>query len=765
MSNPITDANSIGAVSDVNTFESGGLTGSSALTGVEIIPISQSADLVQTTVQGLANYVMNGLAPLRQSIPVLANGQASYVSQGYSPVLIDVFVSGIRLNPSQYQATDGVHIVITDSNVLSVLTTGMTVDIAAAVAINIAGVATPASVSALIPTNQPAVNPLTGAELVSVSQGAGLYQSTISKIAAWMLGTVYIGSYSQLRSYTGTASTIQITGYQTTATPVGIAGVFVQDTSGNAAVDDGGTVIVGNDGRVWRREYDGVNVQAAWYGITPATTDIGPYFALFPQYRYIWFQPGAYTVQTYPTETQFNNKFYRGVSTIWRCAGSLAGSLSTGDLLPAFTWSFQPSQAFGTDSDGGNINDMMLAGLSPIEGIGIIGNSLTQGIGFAIGNSGTNVYFMRPKNFSVQNFGVGFQYLRSMANCFLTGLENVVLKSNGTNIICDNTDIQNPNEPGAFNSGENFYFKSCYIGGATVVGVNIVRNQLCTFDNCSFDYNLKMAIFNNSNVKMKNCYVEGNPANMQNWFDVLGVSCLDVDTGTNIYMLGGTTTQMNSWDVFNVNSNGYGNPNVRCSASIFSAPQRYKPLSSSGVMNVFGSMMRCNGSKFPTIVSESANLFPDARLSAPTLALYPNSTSGVTLGTIGGTPQPNTGSTSAIRILAQSANQSFVWPKMGVVPGKELYLQWYEYTDVALSTKTLTVLFYTADGVLIPATTFISGQFTTTVPAPTSFNTWIPQMYAVQAPMGAAYAVVTMTLANGGNTSGSWFIGTIYAFV
>jgi hypothetical protein len=189
MSNPITDANSIGAVSDVNTLESGGLTGSTALTGAEIIPVSQSAHLVQTTVQGIANYVMNGLAPLRQSIPVLANGQSVYVSQGYSPALIDVFVSGVRLNPSQFQATDGIHIVITDSNVLSVLTTGMTVDIAAAVAINIAGVATPASVQALIPTNQPPVNPLTGAELVSVSQGAGLFQSTLTKIAQWVIGT------------------------------------------------------------------------------------------------------------------------------------------------------------------------------------------------------------------------------------------------------------------------------------------------------------------------------------------------------------------------------------------------------------------------------------------------------------------------------------------------------------------------------------------------------------------------------------------------
>lgn len=551
----------------------------------------------------------------------------------------------------------------------------------------------------------------------------------------------------------------------------GGGGVFDQDTSGAVALDDGGIVIVADDGGVWRRRYDGVNVQAAWFGITVNTADIGPYFAKFPTNCFVWFGPGSFTVLTYPTEAQFKNRFYRGINTIFRCNGSLAGTSSTDDLLPAFTWSFEPSVQ-ATDSNGGNIGDMMIAGLSPIEGIGIIGNSQTQGIGFAMGNSGTNVYFIRPKNFSVQNFGVGFQYLRTMDNCFLTGLENVTLKSNGTNLICDNTNVQTPTNPGGINSGENFLFKSCYIGGATVVGANVVKAQLATFDNCSFDYNTKMGIFNNSNVKLKNCYIEGTPASTAsnrtpaNWFDVLGVSTLDVDSSTNIYMLGGTFADMNGYDFFNVNVNGFGNPNVRCNASIFSSPQRYKPLSSFTALNVFGSTMRCNGGAYPTIVSESANLFPDARLSAD-MSLYPSS-SNTTIGTVGSPAQPISGSTKAIRMLPPSTTTGATWvlPKTKVKPGQELYVQFLDLTDATLQQKHLAIRYYTADGVLIPATTFMGGQFSVVVPANSAYLIWEPRIYAHQVPMGADYAVITCSVdprAASGD-SGSWFVGTVYVW-
>jgi polygalacturonase len=159
------------------------------LTGAELMSVKQSGAFFQSTLTKIAQFVMSLLAPQTQSIPVTANSQASYVTNGYSPGLINVFITGIRLNPSQYQATDGVHVVITDSAVLAKLITGMTVDIAASVGLTVSNVATVASVNALSPSNQPAAATLSGTEQVSMLQGSGLVQGTLTKIAQWLIGT------------------------------------------------------------------------------------------------------------------------------------------------------------------------------------------------------------------------------------------------------------------------------------------------------------------------------------------------------------------------------------------------------------------------------------------------------------------------------------------------------------------------------------------------------------------------------------------------
>jgi hypothetical protein len=159
------------------------------LTGTELVSLSQSGSLFQSTLTKIANFIMGLYAPQRQSIPVTSNGQTTYVTNGYVVGLIEVFVSGIRLDPSQYQALDGVHVVITDPLALANIVTGMLVDISASVSLAVANVATPASVNALIPTTQPVANALTGGELVSVSQGGGLVQSTLTSIATWATQT------------------------------------------------------------------------------------------------------------------------------------------------------------------------------------------------------------------------------------------------------------------------------------------------------------------------------------------------------------------------------------------------------------------------------------------------------------------------------------------------------------------------------------------------------------------------------------------------
>jgi hypothetical protein len=167
----------------------GSLATATALTGAEFSPISQNSQLVQTTATNIAALALSALAPVRQSIPVLTAGQSVYVSQGYSPGLLNVFVAGFRLNPSQYVALDGIHITISDTMVLGIIVPGMTVDVDAVVSIAVAGVATPASVQALDPANQPAIGSFTGSEIISTRQGAGLFQSSLTKIATWIVQT------------------------------------------------------------------------------------------------------------------------------------------------------------------------------------------------------------------------------------------------------------------------------------------------------------------------------------------------------------------------------------------------------------------------------------------------------------------------------------------------------------------------------------------------------------------------------------------------
>ena len=146
----------------------------------------------KTTAQQLQNFVMAGIAAQPQSIPVLGNGQAVYVTQGYTPQLLNVFVAGVRLNPSQYQALDGVNVIITDPTVLAELVPGMTVDLDVLLAVSVGNAATPASVAALDPGNQPPVGQLTGLEITSIRQGAGLFQISLTRVAQWIL-QVYNG--------------------------------------------------------------------------------------------------------------------------------------------------------------------------------------------------------------------------------------------------------------------------------------------------------------------------------------------------------------------------------------------------------------------------------------------------------------------------------------------------------------------------------------------------------------------------------------------
>ena len=77
-------------------------------------------------------------------------------------------------------------------------------------------------------------------------------------------GAKSLQGYAALRSYTGRAKRIYITGLLVTKKPAGIAGPFQYDPTDTTSTDDGGTVIVLADGRRFKRDYSGA-VNVAWF--------------------------------------------------------------------------------------------------------------------------------------------------------------------------------------------------------------------------------------------------------------------------------------------------------------------------------------------------------------------------------------------------------------------------------------------------------------------------------------------------------------------
>jgi hypothetical protein len=76
---------------------------------------------------------------------------------------------------------------------------------------------------------------------------------------------VPLADYAALRAFAGAQTRVYVTGALGSAKPAGIAGTFQVDASDTTSADNGGTVIVGSDGRRWKRDYtEGVHL--AWFG-------------------------------------------------------------------------------------------------------------------------------------------------------------------------------------------------------------------------------------------------------------------------------------------------------------------------------------------------------------------------------------------------------------------------------------------------------------------------------------------------------------------
>lgn len=76
---------------------------------------------------------------------------------------------------------------------------------------------------------------------------------------------IQVADYAALRAYTGSLRAVYVTGTIATARPEGIAGSFVLDSTDTTSADNDATIIVGTDGRRWKRVY--VNtVSPCWFG-------------------------------------------------------------------------------------------------------------------------------------------------------------------------------------------------------------------------------------------------------------------------------------------------------------------------------------------------------------------------------------------------------------------------------------------------------------------------------------------------------------------
>lgn len=98
---------------------------------------------------------------------------------------------------------------------------------------------------------------------------------TAAQLAATQAQTavppVQVVDYPSLRSYTGSGTTLFVTGYSASASPSPVSGWFVVDLTDTTSADNGGTTIVDTGSRRWKRSYNG-SINASWFTVGPNYT-------------------------------------------------------------------------------------------------------------------------------------------------------------------------------------------------------------------------------------------------------------------------------------------------------------------------------------------------------------------------------------------------------------------------------------------------------------------------------------------------------------
>lgn len=106
---------------------------------------------------------------------------------------------------------------------------------------------------------------------LDISKGAALVGFDGTTVSSALLSTKTLATYSALRSYSGSSTSVRVSSKL-------LEGQFVHDSADTTSTDNGGTVIVGSDGRRWKRYFSG-RVNTTWFGtVGDGTTDDRPAF-------------------------------------------------------------------------------------------------------------------------------------------------------------------------------------------------------------------------------------------------------------------------------------------------------------------------------------------------------------------------------------------------------------------------------------------------------------------------------------------------------
>lgn len=88
-----------------------------------------------------------------------------------------------------------------------------------------------------------------------------------------IVDSISLTDYAALRSYSGQATNVYVSGYSTSSTPSGIAGNFTYDPTDTTSADNGGTIIVSTSGKRWKRIIN-YGIEPIWFGAKfDGTTD------------------------------------------------------------------------------------------------------------------------------------------------------------------------------------------------------------------------------------------------------------------------------------------------------------------------------------------------------------------------------------------------------------------------------------------------------------------------------------------------------------